>query len=89
MGDVFPDRSVLEWDAGIIIWDIPVAWEILGIVNRTYDKRIRTIYEQRFDFNSSGTLRVSKHGYWVERDSDNTMRGSEGINIWSTPELEP
>ena len=86
MGDAFPSRDVLEWADGTIVWDIPVAWELYDVRNKTYDKRIRTVYEQRFDFNSSGTLRVSKHGYWEERDADNSKRGSEGINTWEPPD---
>ena len=34
------------------------------------------------DQEASGTLRVTKHGYWVERDVDNTKRGSEEIKTW-------
>ena len=34
------------------------------------------------DQEASGTLRVSKLGYWEERDADDTKRGSERIRIW-------
>ena len=34
------------------------------------------------DQEASGTLRVSKFGYWEERDTDNNMWGTEGIRTW-------
>jgi len=82
MGDAFPARNELEWDVGTIVWDIPVAWELSDETNKTYDKRIPIVYKQRFDFSAGGTLRVTKHGYWVERDADNHKNTSEGINSW-------
>ena len=89
MGDAFPPQNVLEWDVGTIIWDVPIAWELSEVVNKTYDKRMSVVYKQRFDFSANGTLRVTKHGFWEERDADNSKRGSEGINVWTNPQLEP
>jgi hypothetical protein len=86
MGDAFPPRNVLEWDSGTIIWDIPVAWDLTKQAGEDYFKRIPVVYKQRFDFNSSGTLRVSKHGHWVERDADGHKRKSKGITLWMSPE---
>jgi len=34
------------------------------------------------DQEASGTLRVSKFGFWVERDADGKRRGSEGVSTW-------
>ncbi|MBR3924904.1 MAG: hypothetical protein IKJ45_17430, partial [Kiritimatiellae bacterium] len=84
MGDGLPSCQYLAWAKGAIIWDIPIAWDLKGIpdANKTYDKRIPVIYTQQFDFNANGTLRVTKFGYWVERDADDTKRGSEGIRTW-------
>ena len=91
MGDAFPSRQILEWDGGTIVWDIPIAWDLLAIddADKTYDKRIPVLYKQRFDFNASGTLRVTKHGYWEERDPDDTKRASEGISTWIKPFIAP
>ena len=41
------------------------------------------------DQEASGTLRVSKFGYWEERDADGSKRGSEGIRTWIEYEEEP
>ncbi len=82
MGDAFPSRSVLEWDVGTIIWDVPVAWDLWYLAGADYSKRIPVLYKQRFDFGANGTLRVTKHGFWEERDANDTKRGSEGINVW-------
>ena len=89
MGDAFPSRDALEWDAGTIIWDVPVAWDLWSLAGGDYSKRIPVLYKQRFDFSANGTLRVTKHGFWEERDADNTKRGSEGINVWTNPPTEP
>ncbi len=91
MGDAFPSRQILEWAGGTIVWDIPIAWDLLAIddADKTYDKRIPVLYKQRFDFNASGTLRVTKHGYWEERDPDDTKRASEGISTWIEPIIAP
>ena len=80
---MLPAQNVLPWDAGTIIWDIPVAWDLWNVAGTNYSKRIPVVYEQRFDFNANGTLRVTKHGFWEERDPDNQMRGSEGIHVWT------
>lgn len=89
MGDAFPPQNVLEWDVGTIIWDVPIAWDLWNLAGEDYSKRIPVLYKQRFDFNASGTLRVTKHGYWEERDADKTKRGSEGITVWTSPLPEP
>ena len=84
MGDVFYPRETLEWADGTIVWDVPVAWDIGSKpdASKTYDRQLPIIYRQTFNFSSGGTLRVSKHGFWVERDADNTKRGSEGVSTW-------
>ena len=82
MGDEFPSNDDLPWRNGSIVWDIPMAWELTGNTNTLYSNRFPVTYQQIFTFNSNGTLRVSKHGFWVERDPDGTRRGSEGVNIW-------
>ena len=41
------------------------------------------------DQEAIGTLRVTKHGYWEERDADGSKRGSEGIRTWIEYEEEP
>ncbi len=82
MGDALPSCQDLVWASGTIIWNIPIAWELKTLKGTDYSKRIPVVYTQRFDFNASGTLRVTKFDYWAERDADNTKRGSEGIRIW-------
>ena len=47
------------------------------------------MFKQRFDFTANGTLRVSKHGFWEERDPDDSKRASEGITTWIECQTEP
>ena len=46
MGDAFPSRNVLEWDAGSIIWDIPIAWDLWNQAGSDYSKRIPIVYNK-------------------------------------------
>ena len=81
MGDSFPAKEIVGWEDGSIVWDIPVAWCLQPSRSTGYSARLPVVYKQRFDFSATGTLRVSKHGFWVERDADNSKRGSEGV-VW-------
>ncbi len=65
------------WSEGLLLWSIPIGWHFRGVESVTNALSDRVL--QRFDFSSSGRLRVTKLGRWVERDPDGTTRCSEGV----------
>ena len=65
------------WSEGVLSWTIPFGWNRVGDASATNEIGQTTI--QRFDFNASGRLRLTKFGYWVERDADGSTRRSEGV----------
>jgi hypothetical protein len=70
MGDSLP----LPVNKGSIIWIIPIAWTGGSVTNI-----LPIRYEQSFTMSEFGCLRVSKFGYWVERNIYNERNVSEGV----------
>ena len=72
---------VLPWCAGRIVWRIPMAWGYLEDESTaTYcTNEFGIPYYQYFDIDASGTLRVTKLSYWVQRSPDNGKQASEGV----------
>ena len=70
MGDALP----LPVNKGSIIWIIPIAWTGGSVTNI-----LPVRYEQSFTMSEFGCLRVSKFGYWVERNIYNERNVSEGV----------
>jgi hypothetical protein len=68
------------WGLGRITWQIPISWaareaqhenEIVGV--------LPICYTQEFEISQSGSFRLTKHGYWVERHADGSRSRSQGV----------
>jgi hypothetical protein len=68
------------WCLGRITWQIPISWaareaqhenEIVGV--------LPICYTQEFEIFQSGSFRLTKHGYWVERHADGSRSRSQGV----------
>jgi hypothetical protein len=68
------DALILPVSSGNITWRIPVKWTGGMVTNY-----LPVSYEQSFDMSDIGCLRVSKFGFWVERDLYNERNVSEGV----------
>jgi len=71
------DALVIPCFGGHIYWTIPIDWKRNSGPNGI-SHRLSTI-QQKFEMNSSGTLRVSKFGFWVERALDGSKNRSQGV----------
>lgn len=70
------DRLKKPCSTGRIVWEIPIAW-------RAHDgdgsrRQIMTV-NQTFRMTPSGTLKVEKYQYWVERALNGDMRWASGM----------
>ena len=79
-GVMMGDRLILPWSEGHISWNIPIKGK------RKRDDRIvidNTInYRQEFIMYGDGSLRVSKFGFWVQRNPYNERTRSSGVKRW-------
>ena len=41
--------------------------------------RFAPLYEQTFEIDANGTLKVSKHNYWVSRSPSGELRRADGV----------
>ena len=74
------DQLILPWSEGRIYWNIPIKGK------RKRDDRIvvdDTInYGQEFSMNADGRLRISKLGFWVQRNPYNERTRASGVKRW-------
>ncbi len=57
------------WIAGSKTWDIPIGWKGALDLGETAVKIIgqSNTFQQNFELESNGSLRIEKHGHWVKR----------------------
>jgi hypothetical protein len=74
------DQLILPWNEGRIYWNIPIKGK------RKRDDRIvvdDTInYGQEFSMSADGSLRISKLGFWVQRNPYNERTRASGVKRW-------
>ena len=73
------DALILPCRKGLLAWHIPILWQSAGETGDVTHE-LESV-EQRFEMSESGTLRVSKFGFWVERALDGTLNRSEGVGL--------
>ena len=71
------DALITPCSDGHIYWTIPIDWKRNSGPNGL-EHRLVTI-QQKFDIGAPGTLRVSKFGFWVEREIDGSTSRSIGV----------
>jgi hypothetical protein len=74
------DKLLVPWSSGRIYWSIPVRGKRKSDDYIVVDDMIE--YQQKFEISSSGCLRVSKFGFWVERSPNGEMNRSTGVKRW-------
>ena len=73
------DALILPCRKGLLVWHIPILWQSAGETGGVTHE-LESV-DQRFEMSESGTLRVSKFGFWVERALDGTLNRSEGVGL--------
>ena len=73
------DALILPCRKGLLAWHIPILWQSAGETGDVTHE-LESV-DQRFEMSESGTLRVSKFGFWVERALDGTLNRSEGVGL--------
>ena len=73
------DALILPCREGALVWHIPILWQDAGATDGIAHE-LESV-NQRFEMSGSGTLRVSKFGFWAERALDGTLNRSEGVGL--------